>query len=495
MPLISQKVMKMSTKKLITLICLLIIKINVGHAAGSVNSSADYSYDEYEEISEAPSTSKISTTTDSLKTTTTSTELIVKIEEDEEERRKMENDVIKTQLDVMSTTFRKIINKIKMKHKKIDMVFLVDSSSSVGKENFRNEISFVKRLLSDFNVSFNYTRIALITFSSRSKIFTHINQISKISEDNDKCMLLNYQIPNITYTGGGTNTHGALVKAKDILEHSKRKHSKKILILITDGFSNGRNPKPIAEEIKSKNITIFTVGISSGNLDELRSIASKPIENFNYMLSSFSLFESLARKALHTDYKTGVILPLSNYSFCDSLCDKNGSIGSCCDSNSQCACNFYSGALLALCYFNLPNFAFHLKIGHYSCICNPGYYGTGLKGGCELCPNGTYWNFWNSCFNCPDINHETRKSPAMSINDCVCKSGFRETHKQRCEVIKCPVLPVPENGYFVSAPCLSTMNSACGARCQSGYQLVGSSIRLCQENGTWSGQETECVCM
>jgi CUB/sushi domain-containing protein len=82
----------------------------------------------------------------------------------------MENDVIKEQLDTMSNTFRNNVNKLKMKHKRIEMVFLVDSSSSVGKENFANEISFVKRLLSDFNVSFNYTRVALITFSSRSKI-------------------------------------------------------------------------------------------------------------------------------------------------------------------------------------------------------------------------------------------------------------------------------------------------------------------------------------
>lgn len=43
---------------------------------------------------------------------------------------------------------------------------------------------------------------------------THINQISKVSEENDKCVLLNYQIPNITYSGGGTNTFGALLKAK-----------------------------------------------------------------------------------------------------------------------------------------------------------------------------------------------------------------------------------------------------------------------------------------
>lgn len=125
--------------------------------------STDYSYDDYEEIPDASSTT----------TQRASTFVINPLpsdDDDDDERRKMENDIIKEHLDVMSNTFRRIVNKLKLKHKKIEMVFLVDSSSSVGKENFANEISFVKRLLSDFNVSFNYTRVALITFSSRSKI-------------------------------------------------------------------------------------------------------------------------------------------------------------------------------------------------------------------------------------------------------------------------------------------------------------------------------------
>lgn len=132
----------------------------LGLITASCLASTDYAYDDYEEIPE--SSSDVS----EVKSTTSPSIIL----EDEFEQQKHENDVIREQLEVMSATFRKTINKMKMKHKKIEMVFLVDSSSSVGKENFLNEISFVKRLLSDFNVSFNYTRVALITFSSRSKI-------------------------------------------------------------------------------------------------------------------------------------------------------------------------------------------------------------------------------------------------------------------------------------------------------------------------------------
>lgn len=113
-----------------------------------------------------------------------------------------------------------------------------------------------------------------------------------------------------------------------------------------------------------------------------------------------------------------------------------------------------------------------------------------------MCPNGTFWQSWNLCRPCPDVNHITIKSPATNVADCVCKTGFKIGESNRCEVITCPRLKPPENGYFVKHPtgCGHVLHAACGARCQSGYQLTGSSIRLCQENGTWSGNEISCVC-
>lgn len=107
-----------------------------------------------------------------------------------------------------------------------------------------------------------------------------------------------------------------------------RKHSRKLVCLITDGFSNGMDPVPIAQELKADNITIMTIGenkifissnnnvqyqhrnqtslfssniqgIQSGNSVELHNIASAPGEDHSFLLDSFSQFESLARKALH----------------------------------------------------------------------------------------------------------------------------------------------------------------------------------------------------
>lgn len=79
-----------------------------------------------------------------------------------------------------------------------------------------------------------------------------------------------------------------------------RRHSKKIICLITDGFSNGEDPMPIAETLKADNVTIITFGIQSGNFAELHQLSSEPGNEHSFLLDSFAQFESLARKALHT---------------------------------------------------------------------------------------------------------------------------------------------------------------------------------------------------
>lgn len=70
----------------------------------------------------------------------------------------------------LSAVLKTTIHRIRQQYKKIDIVFLIDSSSSVGKSNFRSELKFVTKFLSDFNVSFNYTRVSIVTFSSQEKI-------------------------------------------------------------------------------------------------------------------------------------------------------------------------------------------------------------------------------------------------------------------------------------------------------------------------------------
>lgn len=78
----------------------------------------------------------------------------------------------------LSAIMKDTIHRIRQQFKKIDIVFLIDSSSSVGKSNFISELRFVVKFLSDFNVSFNYTRVGIVTFSSEDQIvgFFHVKK-------------------------------------------------------------------------------------------------------------------------------------------------------------------------------------------------------------------------------------------------------------------------------------------------------------------------------
>lgn len=78
-----------------------------------------------------------------------------------------------------------------------------------------------------------------------------------------------------------------------------RPHSRRALFLITDGFSNGGDPLPVARELKEQGVTIFTFGIRNGNTKELYDMASQPGEEYSYILDSFGEFEALVRRALH----------------------------------------------------------------------------------------------------------------------------------------------------------------------------------------------------
>ncbi|KAK2178825.1 hypothetical protein NP493_527g01026 [Ridgeia piscesae] len=75
--------------------------------------------------------------------------------------------------------------------------------------------------------------------------------------------------------------------------------------------------------------------------------------------------------------------------------------------------------------------------GKHQCLCNVGYYGNELRGGCQACPPGTYKNHTGSgdqatCTPCPDTNH-TSPSGSTSIDQCVCKLGFHSSGHYECE--------------------------------------------------------------
>ncbi|XP_070794674.1 sushi, von Willebrand factor type A, EGF and pentraxin domain-containing protein 1 [Pituophis catenifer annectens] len=376
-------------------------------------------------------------------------------------------------VEKLGRAFKRQVRQLREKSDRLELVFLVDESSSVGQANFLSELRFVKKLLSDFPVVPTATRVAIVTFSSKNNVVPRVDYISpptRAQQRQHKCALLSREIPAIGYRGGGTYTKGAFQQAAQILVHS-RVNATKVIFLITDGYSNGGDPRPIAASLREFGVEIFTFGIWQGNIRELNDMASHPKEEHCYLLHSFAEFEALARRALHEDLPSGSYIQ-EDIAYCSYLCEGTEN---CCDTMASCKCGTHTG--------------------HFECICEKGYYGKGLQHECTACPSGTYKpegspGGISTCTSCPDENH-TSPPGSTSMEDCICKEGYRPRGKS-CEVVHCPELHPPENGYFIQNVCNNYFNAACGIRCKTGFDLVGSSIRLCQPNGAWSGSETTC---
>ena len=83
---------------------------------------------------------------------------------------------------------------------KVELVFLVDSSTSVGAENFFNELKFVKKLQADFTVSVQAARVAVVTFSSKNLVVRHIDHDGD-QQQRHKCRLLEQELPDLSTAG------------------------------------------------------------------------------------------------------------------------------------------------------------------------------------------------------------------------------------------------------------------------------------------------------
>ncbi|MGH0158068.1 UNVERIFIED_CONTAM: hypothetical protein FKN15_073951 [Acipenser sinensis] len=366
------------------------------------------------------------------------------------------------------------------------------------------------------------------------------------------------------------------VENKQILRHSRR-NATKVIFLITDGYSNGGDPRPIAASLRDAGVEIFTFGIWQGNIRELHDMASHSKEEHCYLVHNFAEFEALARRALHEDLPSGNYIQ-EDVSRCSYLCEAGQD---CCDVMASCKCGTHTGQYDCVCergYYGkgLQHECTACPSGTYKpestpggmgscipcpdkhhtsppgsttvedCVCKDGYSAAGQS--CEACPSGTYKpestpGGMGSCIPCPD-KHHTSPPGSTTVEDCVCKDGYSAagqsceacpsgTYKpestpggmgscipcpdkhhtsppgsttvedcvckdgysaagQSCEVVHCPEIQPPENGFFIQNVCNNHFNAACGIRCKLGFDLVGSSIRLCQPSGEWSGSEPTC---
>lgn len=228
-----------------------------------------------------------------------------------------------------------------------DVIFLVDSSGSVGDDNFKHIKEFVKQTIRTFDIGFSKTRVGLILFNSHAKL------IFPLDKYNSRHDLLD-AVDNIAYIPGGTNTGEAL----DILRNqgfsNDRKNVPNIAFLITDGYSSDKNYTIEQATLAKENNHIQIVATAIGqllDLQELSDIASSnPSTNRSLIyhvddfdeLHVFSLEKILSSVICGVELSTTSSTSLPTTQLCVDTVDN-------CDEYNQDMCTSYRPWAMAHC--------------------------------------------------------------------------------------------------------------------------------------------------
>nr|XP_057911546.1 matrilin-4 [Doryrhamphus excisus] len=174
----------------------------------------------------------------------------------------------------------------------IDLVLLIDGSKSVRPQNFELVKKFVNQVVDTLDVSAHGTRVGLVQYSSRVRTEFHLNMYHTADE-------IKAAVMKVQYMEKGTMTGLAL---KHMLENSfseaegarpSARNIPRIGLVFTDGRSQD-DITEYAKKAKEAGITMYAVGVGKAVEDELREIASEPVEKHFYYTTDFSAISTIA---------------------------------------------------------------------------------------------------------------------------------------------------------------------------------------------------------
>lgn len=177
----------------------------------------------------------------------------------------------------------------------LELVFIIDSSESVGPENFELMKDFVNSLMDRVAVSREATRVGVVLYSHVDVVVVSLQQL--IDRTSIKAA-----VRKMPYLGEGTFTGRAIRSATRMFQASRR-GVRKVAVLLTDGRADRRDAARLedaAEEAHAAGIETFVIGAvnrsDSGYARfqrELKSIASEPDEEHIYLINDFRNLPSM----------------------------------------------------------------------------------------------------------------------------------------------------------------------------------------------------------
>ncbi|XP_064631743.1 collagen alpha-3(VI) chain-like [Lineus longissimus] len=170
-------------------------------------------------------------------------------------------------------------------NQRADIVFVLDSSGSIGGDNFVKVKQFIADVVSKFDVGGATVRIGLVTYTYKARLQFHLNAYTNLAD-------ILTAIQNVPYITGSTNTASGIAYMRDVMftaPNGERTGVPNIAIVITDGKSLSMDwTLGDAQAAKDAGITLLALGVSkSVFMDEINGIASDPDSDHAFSVLKF----------------------------------------------------------------------------------------------------------------------------------------------------------------------------------------------------------------
>ncbi|XP_074543109.1 collagen, type XXVIII, alpha 1a [Halichoeres trimaculatus] len=182
----------------------------------------------------------------------------------------------------------------------LELVFVIDSSESVGPENFELVKDFVNALVDRLTVSREASRIGVVLYSHVDRVVVSLQQ--QLNQEEVKAA-----VRMMPYLGEGTFTGSAIHRAHQLFQAS-RPGVRKVAVVLTDGQADPRDIMPFeatATDAHADGIEIFVIGVVNRTdrlyaelQAEMNVIASDPDEDYVYLIEDFRALPTVESKLL-----------------------------------------------------------------------------------------------------------------------------------------------------------------------------------------------------
>lgn len=196
-----------------------------------------------------------------------------------------------------------------------DLAFILDTSSSVGKENFEKIRQWVANLVDSFDVAPDKTRVAVVRYSDRPTTEFNLARYRTLED-------VKRAARNIRYLGGNTMTGDAISYTTSNIFTERNgarpiaRGIQRVAILLTDGRSQDYVLEPSKAAAKA-GIRMFAVGIGEALKVELDEIAAEPKNAHVFHVTDFNAIDKIRgrlRKRLCESKSYRTPLPLQTFS-------------------------------------------------------------------------------------------------------------------------------------------------------------------------------------